>query len=103
MAHLLRYEEWQGACGNWYCNDTKELGGKNSVASLWYTPARMLGISPAAYIQLLIEKFEVDNIYYGGFEYWDAGVLIFSWKSQNKMRKFKNWLNAEARKRNFIC
>jgi hypothetical protein len=45
----------------------------------------------------LIERFKVDNIKY--FE--DADVLIYSWNSLQKARDFKNWLNAEARKRNF--
>lgn len=101
MAHLLRYEEWE-INGNWYCNDTKELSCKDSIASLWYAPVRMLGITPLEYVQLLIEKFEVDSISFSD-KHWDYGVLTFSWKSQSKMRKFKNWLNAEARKRNFIC
>lgn len=101
MAHLLRYEEWE-INGNWYCNDTKELSCKNSIASLWYAPVRMLGITPSEYVQLLIEKFEVDSISFSD-KHWDYGVLTFSWKSQSKMRKFKNFINAEARKRNFIC
>ena len=101
MAHLLRYEEWE-INGNWYCNDTKELNCKDSIASLWYAPARMLGISPAEYVKMLIEKFEVDYISFND-KHWNHGVLIFSWESQSKMRKFKNFINAEARKRNFIC
>ena len=102
MAHLLRYEEWE-INGRWYCNDTKELNCKNSVASLWYTPARMLNMELVDYVKMLIEKFEVDHISYSGTQYHDAGVLVYSWNSQAKMRKFKNWINAEARKRNFIC
>lgn len=100
MAHLLRYEEFQ--VGNkWYCNDNKEIG--HSQAGLWYVPARMLGISADEYVKMLVEKFEVDNISYMNNGVWPAGVLVFSWTSQAKMRKFKNWLNAEARKRNYIC
>jgi hypothetical protein len=58
----------------------------------------MLNISPAEYVQLLIERFHPDRIKY--FE--DRDVLIYSWKRLDDCRKFKNWLNAEARKRNFI-
>jgi hypothetical protein len=35
MAHLLKYQEWQGGSKKWYANDTVEL---NSEASKWYTP-----------------------------------------------------------------
>lgn len=93
--HLLKYEEWQGAGNTWYCNDLKELSG---LAGFWWIPARMLNISPAEYVELLITKFKPDRIKY----YQEQDVLIYSWKNINDCRKFKNWLNAEARKRNFI-
>ena len=50
------------------------------------------------YVNLLITKFKPDNISYNQ----EKNVLIYSWKKQSDMRKFKNWLNAEARKKNFI-
>ena len=94
MSHLYKETEWQTATGRWMCNDTTDLsanGGK------WWVPARMLQISLVDYVKLLIEKFQVDYIRY----IQDADVLIFWWKSQAAMRKYKNWINAEARKRNF--
>ena len=93
-AKLLKYVEW-GETGAWYCNDTSDLC---SIRALWWVPARMLGISPAEYVQLLIDRFHPDRIRY--FE--ETDVLIYSWKRIDDMRKFKNWLNAEARKRNYI-
>ena len=92
--HLLRYNEWEQS-GYWYCNDTKELAGS---AGLWWIPARLLGITPAEYVELLIKRFKPDKIKY----YQEQDVLIYAWKSQTAMRKFKNWLNAEARKKNFV-
>lgn len=96
MAHLLRYEEWQSPSGAWYCNDTSEIG--RSQAGLWWAPARLLDLSLDEYVNLLITKFKPDNIFYNQ----EKNVLIYSWKRQADMRKFKNWLNAEARKKNFI-
>lgn len=96
MAHLLRYEEWQSPSGAWYCNDTSEIG--RSQAGLWWTPARMLGISLDEYVNMLITKFKVSSISYNE----EKNVLVYSWEKQSDMRKFKNWLNAEARKQNFI-
>lgn len=90
---LLRYEEWQSGSGRWFCNDTSDL---TSVRSLWYTPARMLDMPLDKFIQMLINDFEVDYISFGK-------ILIYSWDSQTKARKFKNFINAEARKRNYIC
>ena len=91
--HLLRYEEWKGAI-SWYCNDTSDL---KSIGALWWAPARMLNISPAEFVKLLIDKFHPDYIAYDE----ERDVLVYSWKKQSDMRLFKNWLNAEARKRKF--
>ena len=91
---LLRYEPWDDGFGNYHTNDCTDLA---SMRGLWWIPARMLGITPAEYVQLLIERFKADRIKY----YQDADVLVYSWRSLQKARDFKNWLNAEARKRNF--
>ena len=94
MSHLLRYTEWETQ-GRWYCNDVSDICG---LGSYWGTPAVMLGISRIEYIKLLFDKFHPDKMSYSK----EHDVLLFSWKSQAAMRKFKNWLNAEARKRNFL-
>ena len=60
QAQLLKYVEWE-INGRWYCNDTSDLC---SVRAKWWAPARMLGISPAEYVQLLIERFKPDRIQY---------------------------------------
>jgi hypothetical protein len=92
---LLKYVEWQDAGGNWLCNDTSDLC---SPRALWWAPARMLNISPAEYVQLLINQFHPDRIKY----FQDTDTLVYSWKNINDMRRFKNWLNAQARKYQFI-
>ena len=92
---LLKYSEWQGDGGNWYCNDVSDL---SSVRCKWWAPARMMNISPAEYVQWLIDNFKPDTIKY----YQEQDVLIYSWKNQTNMRVFKNKLNALARKYNYI-
>ena len=94
-AKLLKYVEWQDASGSWLCNDTSDLC---SIRAKWWAPARMLNSSPAEFVQLLIEQFHPDRIKY----FQDTDVLVYSWKNINDMRKYKNWLNAQARKHNFI-
>ena len=89
---LLKYTEWQGSSGLWYCNDVSDFTSKRG---LWYVPARLLKISLDNFVEMLIKDFEVDYIAFNE-------ILIYGWYDQNKMRKFKNWINAEARKRNFI-
>lgn len=95
MPTLLRYEPWDDGFGNYHVNDCTDL---SSIRGLWWVPARMLGISPAEYVELLITRFKVDKIKY----IQEADVLIYSWNSLQKARDFKNWLNKEARNRNFM-
>lgn len=96
MAHLLHYEEWRSPTGDWYCNDTNDLG--RSQAGFWWVPARMLGLSLDEYVNLLITKFKPDSIYYSQ----ESNVLIYSWKKQSDMREFKRYINKMAREKNFI-
>ena len=91
--HLLKYDEWKGV-NSWYCNDTSDL---QSIGALWWAPARMLNISPADFVKLLIDQFHPDYILYSQ----EKDVLVYSWRKQEDMRKFKNWLNAQARKYKF--
>ena len=95
MAQLLKYTEWQGANGNWYCNDVSDL---SSVRSLWWAPARMLNLSPADYVKWLVENFHPDQVLYNQ----ERDVLIYSWKKIADMRVFKNKINALARQYKFI-
>lgn len=93
---LLRYEEWCGGSGDrWYCNDTSDF---TSVRGLWWVPAALLEVSVVDFVKLLIEKFEVDYISYNK----DKNVLVYSWKSQAKMRVYKNYINKVARDKKFI-
>lgn len=96
MAHLFKMTEWEsGAGGIWYCGDVEDLGNNSGA---WWIPARMLGMSLTDYVEMLINTFKVDKISYNR----ETNVLIYSWKNQAAMRKYKNWINAAARKANFI-
>ena len=92
---IWQCSEWQGASGIWYCNCTQPL---STSASCWYTPARILGVSPADFIKLVINKFGADQVKY----FPDSCFFSYGWSDQSKMRKFKKYINAEARKRNFL-
>ena len=91
---VYKMTEFQGSSGMWYCNDMSNLAGGSGA---WYNAARAWGLSPAAFIEMLIKDFHPDNISYS----LDKNVLVYSWKSQVSMRAFKNRTNADARKHNF--
>jgi len=88
--------EWQSGAGElWYCGDVEDLGNNSGA---WWIPARMLGMKLDDYVEMLVNVFKVDFIKYN----IKHNVLIFAWESQSNMRKYKNWINAAARKANFI-
>lgn len=92
--HIYKAEEWQLESGYWVCNDTSDLGNGSGY---WWHPARMLNISPANYVKLVIDKFNPDEVWHSD----DCSIVGFRWKSQSKMRIYKNWLNSEARKHQY--
>ena len=94
MAHLYKASMWQGGSGYWYCGDIEDLGHDSGR---WWIPARMLSISPSDYVRLLVEKFNVSVI---NFNY-PRNFLYFAWKNEADCRKYKNWINAAARKANY--
>lgn len=95
MAHILKYQEWQSPTGYWHCNDVSDLAG---ISGYWWVPARMLGITPADFVTLLVEKYQPDRISFNG------KTLLYSWKKENygKMHSFLLWINREARNRKFM-
>ena len=90
---LLKYTEWQGSSGLWYCNDVSDFTSKRG---LWYTPARLLNVSLEEFVRMLINDFQVDYISF------DGKTLIYAWNSLSKCRLFKNWLNKKAREGKWI-
>ena len=86
-------KEWKSESGSWNCNCIDKL---STNAGAWYTPARILGWDPADYVQYVIDNFHPD-IHYNK----EKCLVFFSWKDQSQMRKFKNWINAAARKANY--
>ena len=95
MSHLYKSIEWQDATGNWLVNDTTSM---TSIAIKWWVPMRMFNLTPEDYIHLLKDKFHVNYMKYVK----DADLLIFSFATQEAARKYKNWINKEARNRNYI-
>lgn len=94
MAHVYKMEEWE-IDGKWYCGDVSALSANSNL--WWYVP-RILGISPIDYVKLLKDKFHAT-----GFRYTvKSDVLIFYFLSLVDCRKFKNYVNQIARKKNFI-
>ena len=86
-------KEWQGSSGKWYCNCVDKLA---SNAGAWYTPARILGWEPIVYIEYVIKNFN-PSVHYNK----EKCLVHFFWDQQSDMRRYKNWINAAARKVNY--
>ena len=90
---LYKAVEWRDEIGRWHCADTGALERNSGV---WYIPARVLGITPAEYVNLVKTKYDADISFNS-----DCSFVFVKWENQNKMRLFKNYLNKVARERNF--
>ena len=95
MAHVLKYSEWQGGSGNWYCNDVADLGGQSG---LWWVPAIMLEMTPSEYVQWLADNYHPDHISF------DEKTLVYSWAKEHYalMHKFLLYINKISRNKNFL-
>lgn len=90
---LYKATEWEAMSG-WKCGCVDNL---KEDSGAWYMPARVLGITPAQFIELVINEYGADRVSFNK----DACFFHYAWSSQEKMRKFKNYLNKVAREKNF--
>ena len=86
--------EWESGSGHWCCNCIDDLGHGSGE---WYLPARILDLTPAQFIKFLMENYKPDYYHYNE----EKCLFFYSWKKQEDMRKFKRFINAAARKKNF--
>ena len=94
---LFKMSEWESATGKWRCACVDNLSGGSSA---WWLPARILGISPADYVSLVINEYKPDDVWVLGRDS-ENPAFIFSWNNQTKMRLYKNFINRKAREVNF--
>ena len=95
MKTILKFDELNH-CGEWSCYYPKQIG---KVGNQWWAPARALGLAPADYIQLVIDKFHPDHVFFSTKP--TNFLVLFSWKKQADMRIYKNWINKQFRDRKF--
>ena len=94
MPTIYQLSEFQSASGTWSVVCVDVLGKKGTH---WYYPARALGISIESFINELQDKYKAKIDIYSK----ENCFVGYSWEKQSDMRKFKNKVNACARKRNF--
>jgi hypothetical protein len=90
---LYRMTEWQSPTGQWHCNCVDNLAKDSGH---WIHPARILGMSPANYVEWTITNYH-PIIWYNE----DCSLVFFSWDKQSDMRKYKNYINVVAKKINY--
>lgn len=90
---VYKMTEWESESG-WHCNDVSDLGHGSGY---WWHAARACNMTPADFIKFLINNYHPDKISY----HLGNNCLLYSWNSQVKMREFKNFVNAQARKNNY--
>ena len=91
---IYKLEEWQSSSGLWYCEHTSSFP---KDIQKWIIPSRILGISADEFIKWLIKEYKPDKIFHNE----NCSFVGWGWNSQSQMRKYKNYINALARKKNF--
>ena len=92
---IYKLEEWQDTnTKRWHCGCMSALGRGSNY---WWHGARVIGKSPAEYLQWVINTFNPTKICYTS----DKNVIWFEWISQEDMRHFKNTINRIARNKNY--
>lgn len=83
---VFKLNEWAGAGGRYHC---AQLGTQ------WWAIARVLGISPAELINVLVKDYKARIDYYSE----EKDLLLFSWaeKDYSIFHKFTLWVNRVAR------
>lgn len=94
MGHIYFMTEWESN-GKWLCGDVSALAADSNK---WYYPCILLDITPVEFVKLLIDKYNVTDIHYK-FKY---DVLIYRFSSLADCRRFKNYINKQAREKNFV-
>lgn len=91
---IWQSDVWQGSSGKWYCNNTKNLGAGSGE---WYLPARILDMTPAAFIEYLIKEFKPDYCYYDE----DKNFFSYAWADYGNCNRWKLYINKVSRQKNF--
>ena len=91
---VLKLNEWESN-GKWHCADVSDLAGGSSM---WYHEWRASGLSLDNYITKVFEEYHAELFLWNE----EKDLLIFVWEKQSDMRRYKNWLNAQARRNNYI-
>ena len=94
---LYQMKEWCTLTGHWHTGFIDSFAGDRAA---WYHPARILGISPASFLSLVIKDYKPDEVIVLGRDGDNPG-FIFSWESQSAMRRYKNFINRKAREINY--
>lgn len=86
--------EWEDPNGRWHVGCTKQLA---KGSNYWWIPARMLNIPLTEFIEMLVNEYKVDQLYY----FKRSNLLLYSWSNYADAHRWLLFLNREARKRNF--
>lgn len=93
--HLYQMTCWESA-GRWHVNDVKNLSGRSAK---WYAPMRILGISVEEYVDLLLNTFHAEGMYY----YAPTDYLAFHFTKEKDAKAFCSYVNKIARHSNYCC
>ena len=98
MRTIYKATEWEQN-ERWHCNDVSNV---SKGSSSWWYPCRILDLTPANFVKLLIDKYKADVCWISpNKNNKNNGLLLWDWQNVEDMRKYKKDINAAARKKKF--
>lgn len=93
--HLYKMTHWK-SIKYWYVNDVTNLTGKSAK---WYTPMRILNLSIEEYVDLLVNTFHAEGLFY----YDDTDFFGFYFVEEKDAKAFCSHVNKQARLNKYYC
>ena len=98
MLNLYQLKEYFG--GKYYHATPTPLVSTKKGAT-WVIPCRILDISPAEWVTMLVKEYNAEIYYSKGDGGYYHEIVIPKWKSIKDARAYKNMLNKVARQKEF--
>lgn len=102
---IYKTEVWDNV-NTWYCGDCRDL---TKGSNTWYIPCRILDKTPKEFAEMLVIDFDAKvstsyhKIYNPETKEITKGELLLFWSfdSEEKAKKYKNYINKMARNIDF--
>ena len=93
MKRVWKASEWQSPTGKWHINDVSAIA---SGSADWIHPCNIMHMTPEEFAIWIEETFNAQDVKL------TERILLFDFLTQAEARKYKNYINAAARREKYL-